>query len=400
MSNQLRHRGKASHRKNAVKEEEESGSSKQQNNANFPISLGKPSLRRRLEAYYSLIAPEVIDNESEWKKKFELIYDKYGGSEQGEQTLSRKLMKKYGDVVRLRLATQKSAGISKANKRPRPHARQGGDIRSEEWYQVTPSQQNSGIIDFTSEHFDPVASISAPTAQVIQANPFVKDAPLLDNTSKFLSYLPPCDPLYRAPRIMGPKKHAIIGTCSSASATITSSMSNKIPVFTSMASKYENSGPLSLLHSIHVKRDRIKVSVRYVDCMRGTLTGYLIAFDKHMNMILRDVDEVYTSRVTMIFGNGRRENYEKDFASDSNEMQLTHSKAELEWERRVAIISSSYGNPKNVQDKKNGILHGQSDKIDHDMGRIKVGKRHMHQMLVRGDNVVSVWRANGERSKG
>eukprot|EP00553_Chaetoceros_curvisetus_P010237 CAMPEP_0204627206 /NCGR_PEP_ID=MMETSP0717-20131115/13234_1 /ASSEMBLY_ACC=CAM_ASM_000666 /TAXON_ID=230516 /ORGANISM="Chaetoceros curvisetus" /LENGTH=49 /DNA_ID= /DNA_START= /DNA_END= /DNA_ORIENTATION= len=49
MSNQLRHRGETSHRKNAAKEEEESGSSKQQNNANFPISLGKPSLRRRLE---------------------------------------------------------------------------------------------------------------------------------------------------------------------------------------------------------------------------------------------------------------------------------------------------------------------------------------------------------------
>jgi len=62
-----------------------------------------------------------------------------------------------------------------------------------------------------------------------------------------------------------------------------------------MAAQHENSGPLSVLHSMHVQRQRVRVMVRYVDCIRGALTGYVLAFDKQMNMILRDVDEVYTA---------------------------------------------------------------------------------------------------------
>ena len=41
------------------------------------MSLGKPSLRLRLEAYYSLIAPETIADEASWRKRFEQIYDKF-----------------------------------------------------------------------------------------------------------------------------------------------------------------------------------------------------------------------------------------------------------------------------------------------------------------------------------
>ena len=45
---------------------------------NIPVSLGKPSLRLRLEAYYSLIAPETISDEASWRKRFEQIYDSVG----------------------------------------------------------------------------------------------------------------------------------------------------------------------------------------------------------------------------------------------------------------------------------------------------------------------------------
>jgi Small nuclear ribonucleoprotein (snRNP) homolog len=145
----------------------------------------------------------------------------------------------------------------------------------------------------------------------------------------------------------------------------TEKMRNKIPVFTAMAAKYEQSGPLSLLHSIHVKRQRVRVTIRYVDCMRGILTGYLIAFDKHMNMLLRDVDEVYTSRITKVL--------------EGEDM----TKSELELERRKCIEYAM------VKEKTSSCFAVNR--------RVKVGKRHLPQILVRGDNVVSIWRADTEK---
>lgn len=42
----------------------------------IPVSLGKASLRIRLEAYYSLIDPTTLTNRSEWLAKFDQIYEK------------------------------------------------------------------------------------------------------------------------------------------------------------------------------------------------------------------------------------------------------------------------------------------------------------------------------------
>ena len=42
----------------------------------IPVSLEKPSLRIRLEAYYSLIAPQTLQNRSEWLGKFDQIFEK------------------------------------------------------------------------------------------------------------------------------------------------------------------------------------------------------------------------------------------------------------------------------------------------------------------------------------
>ena len=68
-----------------------------------PVNLGKPSLRRRLEAYYQRVSPEQIENESEWREKFDKIWEKFGGSVEGEQKLAAKLAKKYGSLVHLEI---------------------------------------------------------------------------------------------------------------------------------------------------------------------------------------------------------------------------------------------------------------------------------------------------------
>jgi hypothetical protein len=41
-----------------------------------PVSLAKASLRMRLEAYYTLIAPETLVDRLEWLGKFDQIYEK------------------------------------------------------------------------------------------------------------------------------------------------------------------------------------------------------------------------------------------------------------------------------------------------------------------------------------
>ena len=40
------------------------------------LSLNKASLRIRLEAYYSLIAPQTLENRKEWLSKYDRIYEK------------------------------------------------------------------------------------------------------------------------------------------------------------------------------------------------------------------------------------------------------------------------------------------------------------------------------------
>lgn len=45
-------------------------------NSRIPLSLGKASLRIRLEAYYSLIAPEILSDRTVWLRKYDQIYEK------------------------------------------------------------------------------------------------------------------------------------------------------------------------------------------------------------------------------------------------------------------------------------------------------------------------------------
>lgn len=324
------------------------------NGRNIPVTVGKLSLRKRLEDYYSLVAPNTIANEAEWKQKFDLIYSKYGGSEKGEMALMAKLCKKYGSTVRLMVAKTKQIDT-------RQKMTTSSEFTMDESsYQVQPEFQNSGILDFTSEKFDAFAAIRKDFVEVSEANPFIKDATFLDNISKFTPYLPRCDPLYRPT----PTRKANSLESQKESSNIlpsTEVMKKKIPVFTSLAS-FHQSGPMSFLYFAHLKRERIRVLIRYVDSIRGTLTGYVIAFDKHMNLLLKDVDEVFTNRMTQVF-------YED--STENNPEAL--SNLELEMNRRKLLMKTE-----NIPNTH------------------KVGKRHFQQLLVRGDNVVSIWKADAE----
>eukprot|EP01082_Thalassiosira_pseudonana_P005265 g4968.t1 g4968 contig18:345932-347258(-) len=309
------------------------------------VSLGKPSLRYRLESYYSLIAPDAIADKEDWKRKFEIIYNKFGGSVEGETRLANKLSKKYGNQVTLLVAP------------PHRSMRQNqGDVSSvsavkkydEKHYEEDGERLGSKVVDFTSPKFDALYALVVAPERSSQKKHHVPKQPTAEEATK-----------------------------------------KKPPMFLAMASKYEhkNSGPLSLLYSILANRQRVRVMVRYVDCVRGTLTGYLIAFDKHFNMILKDVDEVYSGRVTrnaeaVEFAGSTEQSTLKGSlrgtTNDEDDNYNSHhgpSKAVLESQRRKCYPTDGSGGPGPA-----------------------VKQRYFHQLLVRGDNVVMVWRAESERS--
>lgn len=308
----------------------------------IPISLGKPSLRRRLEAYYTLIAPDVIKVEKEWRSRFDQIYEKFGGTHEGEQKLAAKLSKKYGTSVRLLLAETTASSSSTIRQNTFTTTQ-----HDEDYYRPLPGQSGSRILDFTSPNFDAEAVLASSQQEIVRCNPFVQNSTLLDHIDKFRSHLPPCDPLHRV--LVSKRKEA-------ADNSTTVKRPRTLPAFAALAEQSAK-GPLSLLHNAFQKRLRVRVLIRYVNSCRGTLTGFLVAFDKHMNMILRDVDEVYTPRHT------------DESSSTSN--------VERELKRRQRAIADSSGRSSEEWSMR---------------------QRHMRQILVRGDNVVIVYMAESERS--
>eukprot|EP00752_Nemacystus_decipiens_P014591 g12993.t2 len=61
--------------------------------------------------------------------------------------------------------------------------------------------------------------------------------------------------------------------------------------------EYSGKGPYSLLYRLHEDKRRASVMIRRVNSIRGTCTGLIRAFDRHMNLLLVDVREDYTAFV-------------------------------------------------------------------------------------------------------
>lgn len=354
------------------------------NTPNIPVSLGKPSLRLRLEAYYSLIAPDTLSNEPEWRKKYDLIYAKYGGSVKGEDALARKLAKKYGTQVHLHLTTSESSANSRPSSRvAKKRIRQ----QDESHYELLSEQKDSGILSFTSLQFDPQAALSQATGSVWRENrvsdlQLYRSAPLLDNLSKFRTLLPLCDPQRLEPTPV--KTKVVLKPIPT---------QKKLSALDELASQFEHSGPLELLYNAYTNRQRIRVMIRYVDSIRGTLTGQLVAFDKHFNMILRNVDESYTPRITQLRVQQQQQpnsvtiNHNDSFPGPDlvrNEDPGFHcsewcedmTKGRREVIRRTLAAGETY----------DSVVGG------------TLKQRQLGQILVRGDNVVMVWKAKEEQS--
>lgn len=304
-------------------------------------------MKARLEAYYTLIAPDTLTDAADWRKKFDQIYQKYGGSHEGERKLAKKLAKKYGVAVRLMVAADPSAADSATKDQQK--FRQSGEKRQESWYMLRQDERGSGNLSFTAVGFDPEATLAAREGAIVSRNSWIENSPRLDTVAQFALHLPSNDPQRKEP-FNSRKRPAEVATAVQAE-----KKTRQSHPFDDIAAS-NDTGPLARLQTF--RRQRVRLVIRYVNAIRGILTGTLVAFDKHMNMILRDVEEEYSQRPT-----------------------------------DRGLVSNVEQESKRRQDIDEGVGEGS---LNRDEGNLK--RRKMKQLLVRGDNVVMVSIASEAKS--
>ena len=269
-----------------------------------------------------------------------------------------------------------------------------------------------------SSEFDPIKALtSASSEDVARANPWMADLlpkTIFDNVGKCAALLPKDDPLrkeshhhqvqLRKPAAL--KTHVVQqqqqtgGTIEPSQKRPRRNNNNNIDLhpFEVIASHLD-SGPHSLLFRLRRNRKRVKVVVRYVNMLRGTIAGSLVAFDKHMNLILRDVEEVYCPRIA-------NEKYEMS----NQELELERRRRiSLTGDRKKGVDQSLLTTTKddNKREEVSSIDH-EEPKIDsakqyqqqqqQQQGTWNVRRRQMKQLLVRGDMVVSIYEAAQEKT--
>ena len=117
-----------------------------------------------------------------------------------------------------------------------------------------------------------------------------------------------------------------------------------------------SSGPLSVLKTYMEEGSRLKVTTRGVQGVRGVATGFLLAFDKHWNLALGDVEEEFTKR--------RR----RKVAALGQEVREEEAR---EWRVGESLVR--------VVERRR---------------KVDLCRRHTPQVLLRGEHVVMVTRLN------
>lgn len=313
-----------------------------------PLSLGKPSLRRRLEAYYILVAPDQLGDEEDWKSRFDKIWEKFGGTVKGEQRLATKLEKKYGSVRTLQIVVDASRQSTRQRAENVLENWKQVASKPEAYYEPTETQRRSGIVSFSHADFDPLAALSCAEENVQAENAWIRECSLLDRVDQCRSILPIDDPHYRTVTKNAGKRLLADANDMQGAAK----KSKAPPSFLAIASLHEK-GPMSILYDAMVRRRRVRVLIRYVNGIRGTLSGHLLAFDKHFNLLLKDVEEIYSPRCTEEEG---------------------RSNTEIELNRRLRGYENRGGETWGCR------------------------QRCMKQIMVRGDNIVIVYKPEAEQS--
>ncbi|KAK7507792.1 hypothetical protein BaRGS_00000757 [Batillaria attramentaria] len=198
----------------------------------------------------------------------------------------------------------------------------------------------------------------------------------------------------------------------------------RVNVITQMQTSY-NRGPLNLLKRSVAEKLKVRVWTRSVRNVRGIMTGYVVAFDKHLNLAMIDVDELYRKPPGKHQKAGKKASKEADVPEkheDNTEEPLVYPQTQWQPAERTAET----GSPSVPSVNSSSSLRQLSDHCGHDPGWLFTGagkdvigevtsafsgmhvfdetdmsqllgvktrrllSRHLNQVLLRGDHVVAV----------
>ncbi|KAG4053970.1 hypothetical protein PC123_g10889 [Phytophthora cactorum] len=115
----------------------------------------------------------------------------------------------------------------------------------------------------------------------------------LDNIQKCRHLLPESD-ANRQTLVARPKKASPSAAETKAASVKKAPASATLSLFDQLADTYLD-GPFRVLRHCFLERMRVFVVIRRINSVRGTCSGFLKAFDKHMNLVLLDVTQEFIS---------------------------------------------------------------------------------------------------------
>lgn len=149
-------------------------------------------------------------------------------------------------------------------------------------------------------------------------------------------------------------------------------LDDDLNVIQRMKTSYVNS-PLNDLYKCVKDETKIKIWTRNFKEVRGILSGYVIAFDKHWNLILRDVDEVY------LRPKKSKTPFLRDLAANED---LPDMPPKVPRQKKdVTILPPEPKEPKEGDPEK---------KKRRKKSKKTSEKRNVGKMFVRGDNIVMI----------
>ncbi|RLN64012.1 hypothetical protein BBJ29_002394 [Phytophthora kernoviae] len=233
----------------------------------------------RLRAFYAEHNPGNEQNIAE-------IVRKFCGR---ERQLCAKLFKKYGVAPYLTAPAEDDSGqvqVTASNGQGKSTTKSPCEYQRDFKPYTLPLASESPL-DFRSSKFDALQALQTPQKQLKLP---VATYPL-DNIQKCRHLLPESD-VNRQDLVVRPKKASPSAADAKTKVVDKKTRAATPTLFEQLADTYLD-GPFRVLRRCFLERMRVLVVVRRVNSVRGTCSGFLKAFDKHMNLVLMDVSQEY-----------------------------------------------------------------------------------------------------------